>query len=155
MEERRSSRVGTVSGLALLVGGTAVTAVAGGSHSAFSTVLLVLLSLGLGHSLAVEIQRQARRQTTTGWSRHDTINAVLLGVWAESAMLVAILGAGRPPMQAVAVALAGAYAAACAYFVTERRRAVATQLGSVAPHQMPAPAKTGTKAPAHEPVDPH
>ncbi len=143
MEERRSGRAGTVSGLGLLAGGTAVTAVAG-SHSVFSIGLLGLLTLGLGHSLAVEIRRQAHRRSPDGWSRHDSVNAVLLGVWAEAAMLIAILGTGDAAVQAVGAALAVAYAAACAYFVTERRRAIATQLAAARPEPDPAAGPAGS-----------
>ena len=123
MEERRIARVGTVSGLALLAGGTAVAAVAGGTHSVFATLLLGLLTLGLGHSLVVEIRRQARRMSP-GWSRHDTVNAVLLGTWAEAALIMTIIEA-RPGLdRAVGLALALGYAAGCGLFVTERRRAM-------------------------------
>jgi hypothetical protein len=127
VEERRSARVGTVSGLALLAGGTAVAAVAGGAHSFFATVLLGVLTLGLVHSLVVEIKRQARRATAGGWSRHDTINAVLLGTWAETALVMTILWAGPTPVRAVGAALVLAYAGSCGFFVTERRRAIAEQ----------------------------
>src|SRR4051812_32892153 len=82
VEERRGARVGTVSGLALLAGGTAVAGVAGGAHSIFATILLGLLALVMGHALLVEIRRQARRRSPR-WARQDTINAVLLGCWAE------------------------------------------------------------------------
>jgi hypothetical protein len=50
-EERRGGHIGTISGLALLVGCTAPAAVAGGHHSIFATLLLGLLATGLGHSL--------------------------------------------------------------------------------------------------------
>ncbi|GAA2651314.1 hypothetical protein Adu01nite_66530 [Paractinoplanes durhamensis] len=124
MEERRSARIGTVSGLALLAGGTAVAAVAGGAHSVFATVLLGLLAIGMGHSLLVEIRRQARRMTRQ-WARTDTINAILLGCWAEAALILTILEAGPVPVRAVGGVLAAAYAGSCVYFVTERRRAIA------------------------------
>lgn len=129
VEERRSARVGTVSGLALLVGGTAIAAAGGGTQSFFASGLLGLLTIGLGHSLAVEIKRQARRRSRGGWSRGDTINTVLLGTWAETALCAAILQVGPPSVRAVSVALALAYAACCGYFVTERRRAIAALTG--------------------------
>jgi hypothetical protein len=125
VEERRSARVGTVSGLALLAGGTAIAAVAGGAHSAFATALLGVLTMGLGHSLIVEIKRQARRRSAAGWHRYDTVNAVLLGLWAETALAGGLLLDGSGQVRAVGVALALAYALACGYFVVERRRAIA------------------------------
>ncbi|MEU4245147.1 hypothetical protein [Actinoplanes sp. NPDC026619] len=111
-----------MSGLALLGGGTAIAAVAGGAHSVFATVLLGLLAIGMGHSLLVEIRRQARRRIRR-WDRTDTINAILLGCWAEAALILTILEAG-PPVRAVGGVLAAAYGLSCAYFVTERRRAI-------------------------------
>lgn len=127
MEERRGARIGTVSGLALLAGGTAVAAVAGGAHSVFATILLGLLAIGMGHSLMVEIRRQARRRTPGGWARQDTINAVLLACWAEAALIMTIVEAGPAPVRAVGLALTTGYAGGCGYFVTERRRAIAAQ----------------------------
>ena len=124
MEERREARIGTVSGLALLTGATAAAAVAGGAHSIFATVLLGLLAVGLGHSLLVEIQRQARRRTSGGWARQDTMNAVLLGAWAELALIATLLGAGPVPVRTVGLVLTLAYGGCCAYFVTTRRRTV-------------------------------
>lgn len=113
-----------MSGLALLGGGTAVAAVAGGAHSVFATILLGLLALGMGHSLLVEIRRQARRQVRR-WARTDTINAILLGCWAEFALILMILEAGQPtPVRVVSGALAAAYGGSCIYFVTERRRTI-------------------------------
>jgi hypothetical protein len=128
VEERRSARVGTVSGLALLAGGTAVAAVAGGAHSVFATILLGLLAVGMGHSLLVEIRRQARRWTPGGWGRADTVNAVLLGCWAEAALILTILEAASAPVRVVGGLLAAAYAGSCVYFVTERRRALAARV---------------------------
>ena len=125
MEERRGARIGTVSGLALLAGGTAVAAVAGGAHSIFATVLLGLLTAGLGHALGVEIQRQARRGSAGGWAREDTINAVLLGSWAEFALITALIFTHSWPVRAVGLGLALTYGGCCAYFVTTRRRTVA------------------------------
>jgi hypothetical protein len=125
VKERRSARIGTVSGLALLAGGTAVAAVAGGAHSIFATILLGLLAIGMGHSLLVEIRRQAHRHTPGGWGRADTVNAVLLGCWAEAALILTIVDAGTVPVRAVGALLAAGYAGCCVYFVTERRRALA------------------------------
>jgi hypothetical protein len=125
VEERRSARVGTVSGLALLAGGTAIAAVTEGAHTPFATILLGLLTLCLGHSLIVEIRRQAHRRSAGGWARYDTINAVLLGIWAEAALIGALVGARPTSVRVVGLTLALGYAGACGYFVTERRRAVA------------------------------
>jgi hypothetical protein len=123
VEERRIARVGTVSGLALLAGGTAVAAASGGGEqSVFATVLLGLLTAGLGHALSVEIKRQAHRRHPPRWSRTDTVNTVLLGAWAELSLMMAILDLG--PGRIVCLALALAYAAACGHFVIERRRAI-------------------------------
>jgi hypothetical protein len=127
VEERRSARIGTVSGLALLAGGTAVAAVAGGAHSIFATVLLGLLAIGMGHSLLVEIRRQARRRVTR-WVRQDTVNALLLGAWCEIALMMTILTPGPTSLRAVGLALSLGYAGTCGYFVTQRRRAIADLL---------------------------
>ncbi|MEU8816407.1 hypothetical protein [Actinoplanes sp. NPDC048796] len=145
MEERRSSRVGTVSGLALLAGGTAIAAASGGgTHSVFATFLLIVLTAGLTHSLAVEIKRQARRGFPARWSRSDTVNAVLLGLWAELALMMAIVQTGAE--QYVGLGLAAAYGAACAFFVTQRRRAARNRpaqgpamAAAAAPSSTPAP----------------
>ena len=126
MEERRSARIGTVSGLALLAGGTAVAAVAGGAHSIFATILLGLLTLGTGHSLLVEIRRQARRWTPGGWCRADTVNMVLLACWAE-AQLVLSIEAGPIAPRLLGGALAAGYVASCGYF---RHRAATLDRGS-------------------------
>ena len=126
MEERRSARIGTVSGLALLAGGTAVAAVAGGAHSIFATILLGLLALGMSHSLLVEIRRQARRWSPGGWRRADTVNMALLACWAEAALVLGI-EAGPVAVRLVGGALAAGYAASCGYFVTERRRSIAAR----------------------------
>jgi len=97
----------------------------GGDHQSLSaTLLLGVLALVLGHSLIEEIKRQARR-ASPGWTRKDTTNAVLLGVWTEMALVVSILLLDTVPTRAVGLALAASYAAACGYFVTERRRAIA------------------------------
>ncbi|MGK5679935.1 hypothetical protein [Actinoplanes sp. URMC 104] len=136
--------MGTVSGLALLAGGTAMAASVGGDHRSVSaTLLLGTLTLALGHSLLDEIKRQARR-ASMGWTRGDTINAVLLGVWAEAALLLSILVLDSLPTRAVGLALAVAYTACCAYFVTERRRAA----GDAAYHA-PVP---GSRADSSTPV---
>lgn len=139
MEERRSARIGTVSGLALLAGCTAIAAVAGGAHSIFATVLLGLLTLGIGHSLHVEIRRQARRRTPGGWCRADTVNMVLLGCWVEAALVLTI-EADPIALRLVGGALAAAYAACCGYFVTERRRSIAARPAPAAdrPERVPA-----------------
>jgi hypothetical protein len=139
MGERREARIGTVSGLALLAGGTAVAAVAGGAHSVFATLLLGLLALLMGHSLLVEIQRQARR-LTPGWARPDTINAVLLAAWAETALISTILIPGSISLRAVGLTLSLGYAGGCGYFVTERRRALSTPARPATP-ETPAPAE--------------
>jgi hypothetical protein len=123
VKERRGGHIGTISGLALLTGATALAAVAGGRHSAFATLLLGLLSLGMAHSLFVEIRRQARRRAR--WSRHDTVNTVVLAAYGEAALLVTLVAGGPEPVRAVGPTLSLLYAAACALFVTERRRAIA------------------------------
>ncbi|MBM2616852.1 hypothetical protein JIG36_14925 [Actinoplanes sp. LDG1-06] len=146
MRERREGRVGTVSGLALLAGGTAMAASVGGDHQSLSaTLLLGALTLGLGHSLLDEIKRQARRAAAR-WSRSDTTNAVLLGVWAETSLLASILLFHSSATRAVGLVLAVAYAAACGYFVTERRRTVAETTPAVA-----APGRQPTVKPDEEP----
>jgi hypothetical protein len=118
--------VGTVSGLALLAGGTVVAAVAEGTQSLFATLLLGLLGAGMWHALLIEIRRQARRGSPGGWAAQDTANAVLLACYAAIA-LIATVPAGTPgPVRAVFPGLFLGYAAACAYFVRERRRAPAT-----------------------------
>jgi hypothetical protein len=132
VRERRSARIGTVSGLALLAGGTAVAAVAGGAHSVFATILLGLLAIGMGHSLLVEIRRQAQRWSPGGWARADTVNAVLLACWAEAAMILTILEAGPTPVRVVGGVLSTAYAGSCVYFVTERRRTIASRFAEPA-----------------------
>ena len=101
-----------------------MAAVAGGAHSIFATVLLGLLALGMGHSLLVEIKRQAGRRTPR-WARQDTINAVLLACWAETALIMTIVGSSPLPFRGVGAALTIGYAGSCGYFVTRRRRAIA------------------------------
>jgi hypothetical protein len=161
VEERRSARIGTVSGLALLAGGTAVIAVTEGAHSPFAAVLLGLLTVCLGHSLIVEIRRQAGRRSAGGWARHDTINAVLLGVWAETALIITLVGARPASVRAVGLALALGYAGACGYFVTERRRAVARMRPTATPDpRLPDDAGADHPAPAEisavrEPAEHH
>ncbi len=124
MEERRAARIGTVSGLALLAGGTAIAAVAGSARSVFATALLGLLTLGMGHALLDEIRRQARRRTAGGWAVHDTVNAVLLAGCAGGALITAGLVVTPVTVRAVGLTLSLGYAASCAYFVRERRRAI-------------------------------
>jgi hypothetical protein len=123
VKERRGGHIGTISGLALLTGATALAAVAGGRHSIFATLLLGLLSLGMGHSLFVEIRRQAHRRAS--WSRHDTVNTVILAAYGEAALLITILTGGPEPVRTVGPILSVTYAAACALFVTGRHRAIA------------------------------
>jgi hypothetical protein len=137
VEERRT---GTVSGLALLVGATALAAVAGGAHSVFATLLLGLLSLGLSHSLYVEIGRQAHRRA--GWSRHDTINTAVLAACGETALLITIITPASTPLRAVGLTFSLGYAAACGLFVTQRRRAIA----ATAPQPSPGPTLTSDSA---------
>ncbi|WP_433299546.1 hypothetical protein ACQP2F_00090 [Actinoplanes sp. CA-030573] len=150
MRDRRGARIGTVSGLALLAGGTAVAAVAGGAHSIFATILLGLLALGMGHALLVELKRQAQRRSPGGWERADTVNTVLLACWAEAAMILTIIEAGPVPVRVVGGALFGAYAGSCAYFVVERRRTIADR-----PPSAPAPRRADEEvAPVGSPVVP-
>jgi hypothetical protein len=124
VSERRSARVGTVSGLALLAGGTAVAAVAGGRHSIFATIMLGLLALCMGHALLDEVRRQARRGAAGGWAGADTVNTVLLTGWTASALAVAVLPLAPPDVRAVAAALTLGYAVVCGYFVAERRATI-------------------------------
>ena len=121
-----------------------------GTASLAATGLLGLLTVGLGHSLIVEIKRQARRESG-GWSREDTVNTVLLGTWAEGALIAAIQQVGPPAVQAVALALALAYAVCCGYFVTERRRAIAAATGVAESMAEAAPADHGAALPRRHP----
>jgi hypothetical protein len=125
VKERRGGHIGTISGLALLTGATALAAVAGGRHSIFATLLLGLLSLGMAHSLYVEILRQARRRAP--WNRHDTVNTVVLAAFGEVSLLVTLIAPNPEPVRAVGPILSLAYAATCALFITERRRATNRQ----------------------------
>jgi hypothetical protein len=132
VEERRAARIGTVSGLALLLGGTAIAAAAGGARSVFATILLGLLALGMAHALLDEIRRQAGRRSAGGWAAHDTANTALLAIWSVGALSAAVLAVG-----AVGLILSLGYAVSCAYFVRERRRTISdlrdsapTELGS-------------------------
>ena len=147
MGEQRRARIGTVSGLALLAGATALAAVAGGAHSIYATLLLALLTLGMSHSLYVEIGRQARRRTPGGWSRHDTINAALLAAWAETALLITILAAGPAPVRAVGLTLSLGYATSCGYFVTIRSRAIAASV----PQSPARPSPGAQESPVRQP----
>ncbi|GIE92225.1 hypothetical protein Are01nite_87050 [Actinoplanes regularis] len=126
-QERRKARVGTLSGLALMTGATAMAAV--GHHSVFATSLLALLALGMAHSLTVEIQRQAHRRSGR-WERHDVVNTVLLASWAVGSLTIAALPYTSRPIRVLGLILALSYAFACAYFVAERRRAVAAPLST-------------------------
>ena len=124
MEERRRARVGTVGGLALLTGGTAVAAVAGDTHSISASITLGVLAAGMGHALLDEIRRQATRGPAGGWVVQDTVNAALLGGWAAIALVTTVLHPGPIQLRAVGAALTVGYAAVCAYFVWLRRRTV-------------------------------
>jgi hypothetical protein len=126
VEERRAARIGTVSGLALLAGGTALAAAAGPARSAFATVLLGLLAAGMGHALLDEIRRQARRSADC-WTAHDTANTVLLASWAGGALIATALAVTPATVRAVGLTLSLGYAVSCGYFVIERRRSVADQ----------------------------
>ncbi|GAA2495530.1 hypothetical protein [Winogradskya humida] len=154
MKERRSARVGTVSGLALLAGGTAVAAVAGGAHSVFATVLLGMLAVGMGHALLTELQRQARRRNVDGWAPQDTVNTVLLASWAGGALSATLLAVAPTTVRAVGLLLALGYALSCAYFVAERYRTIsdppdpATTDPATAPTRAPAET-TELATPAH------
>ncbi|BCJ43640.1 hypothetical protein GCM10010168_40510 [Actinoplanes ianthinogenes] len=128
-QERRKPRVGTVSGLALMTGATAMTAVAGGHHSVFATILLALLALGMAHAFTVEIQRQAHRRAGR-WGRHDVVNTVLLAGWAVGALTVAALPYPSGPVRIMGLLLTFSYTAACVYFVAERRRAIVAPASS-------------------------
>jgi hypothetical protein len=125
VEDRRVARIGTVSGLALLAGGTAVAAVAGGAHSIFATILLGMLAAGMGHALVDEIRRQARRESP-GWASHDTINTGLLATWSVGTLIAAVLAVHTPSVRAVGLTLSLGYALSCAHFVLERRHTIAT-----------------------------
>jgi hypothetical protein len=127
MEESRAARVGTVSGLALLAGGTAIAAVAGDTNTVFSTALLGMLAAVIGHALLTEIRRQARRRSLGGWAVQDTANAVLLACLAVGALIATVLAMTPPMARAVGLTLTIGYAVSCVYFVRERRRAIAAQ----------------------------
>ncbi|AEV81033.1 hypothetical protein ACWT_0019 [Actinoplanes sp. SE50] len=132
--ERRKARIGTVSGLALLTGTTAMAAVGGGHHSFPATALLALLALGMAHSFTVEIQRQAHRRTGR-WGRPDTVNTALLSGWAVASLTVAVLPYPPTAMRVMGLLLTTSYVAACAYFVAERHRATAARRSTPpAPH---------------------
>jgi hypothetical protein len=118
--------VGTVSGLALLAGGTTVAAVAEVTHSIFAPVLLGLLAAGMWHALLIEIRRQAHRGSPGGWAAADTANTVLLACWAAIAMIATVPSGVPGPVRAVLAFLIIGYAVSCGYFVRERRRTVST-----------------------------
>ncbi|GAA1584543.1 hypothetical protein GCM10009828_005950 [Actinoplanes couchii] len=93
----------------------------------------------MAHALVVEIQRQARRMSQTVWYRTDTANTVLLGCWAILAAAITNVSIVSLQVRALTAILAIGYAAACTYFVVERRRAVAEpfQPSSVPLGEMP------------------
>ncbi|MCA2212760.1 hypothetical protein [Jidongwangia harbinensis] len=124
MEERRAARIGTLGGLALLAGATALIAASSGAHSAFATCLLSLLAVGMAHALLDEIRRQARRRSAGGWAVPDTVNTVLLGAWSAGALAGTVLVAAPTAVRLVGLTLSGGYALSGAYFVVERRRSV-------------------------------
>ncbi|GGN25363.1 hypothetical protein GCM10010109_41600 [Actinoplanes campanulatus] len=124
VEDRRKARVGTVSGLALLTGATAFISIAGGHHSLFATLLLGLLAAMMAHALVVEVQRQARRRSQVLWYWTDTVNAVLLAIWALTAVAASCAPFTSLPVRILGGLLAVGYTATCIYFVLERRRAV-------------------------------
>ena len=132
VEERRAARVGTVSGLALLTGGTAVAAFSGGTHSVFATIMLGLLAGGMAHALLDDIRRQARRRSA-GWARHDTVNTALLACWSVGALIASGLVDTPAPVRAVGLTLSLGYALSCAYFVIERRRTIIRIGGTAIP----------------------
>jgi Na+-transporting NADH:ubiquinone oxidoreductase subunit NqrB len=131
VEDRRRPRIGTVSGLALLTGGTAVAAATGGAHSIFATLLLGMLAVGMAHALIDEIRRQARRRSAAGWARHDTVNALLLAIWSAGALSVAVPAIAPAAVRAVALLLSLGYALSCAYLMIERRRTIAAESAAV------------------------
>jgi hypothetical protein len=111
-----------VGGLSLLVGGTAVAAVAGGAHSVFSSIALGVLALALAHTLLDEIRRQATRRSSGDWTVHDTVNALLLGFGAVVAFVTTSTGAAPLYIRVVAGVLGIGYAGACCRFTLLRRR---------------------------------
>jgi hypothetical protein len=146
VKERRKARVGTISGLALLAGATAVAAIGGGRHSAFTTGALGLLAVALGHSLLDEIRRQARRESAGGWAAQDTINTVLLSGWAVAALVLTVAVDVPVRVRAVAATLFLGYALTCVVFVRLRRHTVAslpTPPTPVASAASPTPADAG------------
>ncbi|GGN81292.1 hypothetical protein GCM10010112_57580 [Actinoplanes lobatus] len=116
--------MGTVSGLALLTGATASVSIGGGHHSLFATLLLGLLAAMMAHALVVELRRQARRRSQVAWYWTDTVNAVLLAIWALTAVAASCAPFMSLPVRILGSFLAVGYTAACVYFVVERRRAV-------------------------------
>jgi hypothetical protein len=138
VKERRTARVGTVSGLALLAGATAVAAVAGSTHSIFATVLLGLLAAGMGHALLDEIRRQATRLTPGGWAAQDTVNTSLLAAWSVVALVASVMTGPAQLVRGVLVGLSVAYAFSGAYFATIRCRSL------LAPAEVPATEESPT-----------
>lgn len=125
--------MGTVSGLALLAGGTAIAAVAGDTHSIFATILLGMLALGMSHALLTEIHRQAGRRSAGGWAVQDTINTALLASWAVGTLSGTVLVGASVPVRVVGILLTLGYAVSCGYFVRERRRTITTAGAESAP----------------------
>ena len=128
MEERRTARIGTVGGLALLTGGTAVVAAAEAARSVFATLLLGMLTIGMAHALLDEIRRQARRRSTPGWAVSDTVNTALLATWAAGAVGAAALAVVPAAVRVTGLVLALGYALSCASFILERRRTIAAMV---------------------------
>lgn len=148
ISERRKARVGTVSGLALMTGATAMVAVSGGHHSVFATILLALLALGMAHAFTVEIQRQAHRRTGS-WGRGDLINTVLLASWAVASLTIAALPYPPVSVRVLGLLLTFSYVAAAAYFVAERHHAIATprRPAEPEPESVPEPDQVSESAP--------
>lgn len=137
MRERRQARVGTVGGLALLTGGTAVAAVVDTAHSPLTAAALAGLAVTLAHSLLVEIRRQAHRETLGGWAVQDTVNTALLGSWAVAAMVLTFVATAPLRVRLVGGALAIGYACTCGYFGWLRRRAIRSVADSPPPANPP------------------
>ncbi|WP_436525066.1 hypothetical protein [Actinoplanes sp. HUAS TT8] len=137
-----------------MTGATAMAAVGGGHHSVFATILLALLALGMAHAFTVEIQRQAHRRAGR-WGRGDLINTVLLASWAVASLTIAALPYPSVQVRVLALLLTFSYAAAAAYFVAERHRAIAAPAHVRSSHSESAEANTPSSdselAPAHVP----
>jgi hypothetical protein len=113
-----------------MVGATALVSVSGSQHSVFAVLLLGLLAMVLAHALVVEIQRQARRRSQTGWYRTDSVNTLLLACWALIAAALTAAPFASVQVRSLGALLATGYMAAAIYFVVERRRAVASLVGA-------------------------